>query len=95
MNNEDQFAKDISEMPDKQVIENVEEYFSPTKGIRWNPKEMLGELYDKNTFLETERQRLIKKLEKIENLSRLAWEQVKKSPQEAEELFKMINMESK
>jgi len=46
-------------------------------------------------FLKQERQRLIEKLEKIENLSRYAWEQVKRNPQEAEELFRMIYMESK
>ena len=46
-------------------------------------------------FLKQERERLIKKLEKIDNLSRYAWEQVKRNPQEAEELFKIINRESK
>lgn len=95
MNTADQFAKDISEMSDEEVKENVEEHFSPTKGIRWNPREMLGKLYDENVFLKSERERLIKKLEKIDNLSRYAWEQVKRNPQEAEELFKMINRESK
>lgn len=29
-------------------------------------------------------------LHKIENLSRYAWQQVRKNPEEAEELFKMI-----
>ena len=91
----DQFAKDISEMSDEEVEKNVEEHFSPTKGIRWNPREMLGKLYDENVFLKSERERLIKKLEKIDNLSRYAPEQVKRNPQEAEELFKMINRESK
>ena len=91
----DTFAKDISEMPDAEVEKNVEEHFSPTKGIRWNPKETLSKLYDENVFLKSERERLIKKLEKIDNLSRYAWEQVKRNPQEAEELFKMINRESK
>lgn len=89
------FAKDIAEMSEEQVKENVNKYFSPTKGIRWNPREMLGKLYDENVFLRSERERLIKKLEKIENLSRYAWGQVKRNPQEAEELFKMINYESK
>ena len=91
----DQFAKDISEMLNEEVKENVEKHFSPTKGIRWNPREMLGKLYNENDFLKSERERLIKKLEKIDNLSRYAWEQVKRNPQEAEELFKMINRESK
>ena len=95
MNTADQFAKDISGMSDEEVEKNVEEHFSPTKGIRWNPREMLGKLYDENLFLRSERERLIKKLEKIDNLSRYAWEQVKRNPQEAEELFKMINEESK
>lgn len=91
----DVFEKDISEMSDAEVEKNVEEHFSPTKGIRWNPKEMLGKLYDENVFLRSERERLIKKLEKIDNISRYAWAQVKGNPQEAEELFKMINWESK
>ena len=46
-------------------------------------------------FLRAERERLMKKLEKIENLSRHAWEQVDKNPDEAKELFRMIYAESK
>lgn len=53
------------------------------------------EIYNENDFLKSERERLIKKLEKIDNLSRYAWEQVKRNPQEAEEIFNMINWESK
>ena len=47
------------------------------------------------THLSAERERLIEKLERIENLSRLAWEQVDSNPQEAKELFRMINMVAK
>jgi len=45
--------------------------------------------------LSAERERLLQKLKRIENLSRLAWEQVDRNPQEAKELFRMINMVSK
>ena len=45
--------------------------------------------------LSAERERLIEKLKRIENLSRLAWEQVDSNPQEAKELFRMINMVAK
>lgn len=55
----------------------------------------VAKLREQNIFLEQERERLIKKLEKIDNLSRYAWAQVTKNPQEAEELFRMINLESK
>ena len=37
----------------------------------------------------------MKKLERIENLSKHAWEQVDKNPDEAKELFRMIYAESK
>lgn len=46
-------------------------------------------------FQKEERERLIEKLKKIENLSRYAWIQVRNKPEEAEELFKMIFTESK
>ena len=55
----------------------------------------VAKLREQNSFLQQERERLIKKLEKIDNLSRYAWAQVTKNPQEAEELFRMINLESK
>ena len=55
----------------------------------------VAKLREQNIFLKQERERLIKKLEKIDNLSRYAWAQVTKNPQEAEELFRMINLESK
>jgi len=55
----------------------------------------IEELKDQVNFLNEERDRLIKKLEKIENLSRYAWEQVSRNPEEAVELFRMINFESK
>ena len=55
----------------------------------------VAKLREQNRFLKQERGRLIKKLEKIDNLSRYAWVQVTKNPQEAEELFRMINLESK
>lgn len=45
--------------------------------------------------VRNERERLMKKLEKIENLSKHAWEQVDKNPAEAQELFRMIYAESK
>lgn len=44
-----------------------------------------------NLSLKEEKSRLLSKLEKINNLSRYAWEQVEKNPEEAKELFKMIN----
>lgn len=46
-------------------------------------------------FVRAERGRLMKKLERIENLSKHAWEQVDKNPDEAKELFRMIYAESK
>ena len=55
----------------------------------------IEELKEQVNFLNEERERLIKKLEKIENLSRYAWEQVSRNPKEAVELFRMINFESK
>jgi len=45
--------------------------------------------------LENEITRLREKLKKIENLSKHAWEQVERNPQEAQELFKMICFHSK
>jgi hypothetical protein len=45
---------------------------------------------DMSSFHKSERERLIEKLDKIENLSKYAWEQVKRNPEEAEQLFKMI-----
>jgi hypothetical protein len=102
---EEQFAKEISEMSDEEMKENVDKNF-----LYWqNRKAELQRCIDNNEifaiteedqkqeiiFLKQERERLIKKLEKIDNLSRYAWEQVKRNPQEAEELFKMINKESK
>lgn len=45
--------------------------------------------------VRNERERLLRKLEKIENLSKHAWEQVDKNPAEAQELFRMIYAESK
>ena len=55
----------------------------------------VANLQEQNNFLTQERKRLIRKLEKIDNLSRYAWTQVRNKPEEAEELFKMINLESK
>ena len=98
----DQFAKDISEMSDEEVKENTKKYFLDRQadmkyaidtGTAYT---ITAEDYRQSYLLEkAERERLIKKLEKIDNLSRYAWEQVKRNPQEAEELFKMINKESK
>ena len=45
--------------------------------------------------VRNERERLLRKLEKIENLSKHAWEQVDKNPAEAKELFRMIYAVSK
>lgn len=50
---------------------------------------------DEPDEMRNERERLMKKLEKIENLSKHAWEQVDKNPAEAQELFRMIYAESK
>lgn len=98
----DQFAKDISEMLDEEVKENTKKHFLDRQadmkyaidtGTAYT---ITAEDYRQSYLLEkAERERLIKKLEKIDNLSRYAWEQVKRNPQEAEELFKMINRESK
>ena len=82
MNTADQFAKDISEMSDEEVKENVEEHFSPTKGIRWNPREMLGKLYDENVFLKSERERLIKKLESVQDKLKEFLKDLESSPQQ-------------
>lgn len=46
-------------------------------------------------FLEEERKRLIKKLEVIENLTRLAWDKAASNPEEVEDLIKQINFYSK
>jgi hypothetical protein len=46
-------------------------------------------------FLEEERKRLIKKLEEIENLSRLAWGRSASNPEEVEEIIRQINFHSK
>jgi len=46
-------------------------------------------------FLEEERKRLIKKLEVIENLTRLAWDKAASSPEEVEEIIRQINFHSK
>jgi hypothetical protein len=99
---DNEFAKDIAEMSEEQVKENVNKYFLnrqadikyaiDTESVFTITAEDYRQSY---LFEKAERERLIKKLEKIENLSRLAWEQVKKNPQEAEELFKMIYQESK
>jgi len=55
----------------------------------------VANLQEQNDFLTQKRKRLIRKLEKIDNLSRYAWTQVRNKPEEAEELFRMINLESK
>jgi hypothetical protein len=46
-------------------------------------------------FLEEERKRLIKKLEDIENLTRLAWGKAASNPEETEEIIRQINFHSK
>jgi hypothetical protein len=46
-------------------------------------------------FLKSERERLVDKLKRIDNLSKHAWEQVDRNPEEAKELFKQINFISK
>jgi hypothetical protein len=46
-------------------------------------------------FLKSERERLVDKLKRIDNLSKYAWEQVDRNPEEAKELFKQINFVSK
>ena len=46
-------------------------------------------------FLEEERKRLIKKLEVIENLTRLAWGKAASNPEEVEEIIRQINFHSK
>lgn len=55
----------------------------------------LAELKGQRDFQSSERERLMKKLERIENLSKHAWEQVDSNPDEAKELFRMIYAESK
>ena len=46
-------------------------------------------------FLEEERKRLIKKLEVIESLTRLAWDKAASNPEEVEEIIRQINFHSK
>lgn len=46
-------------------------------------------------FLEEERKRLIKKLEEIEALTRLAWGKAASNPEEVEDLIRQINFHSK
>lgn len=46
-------------------------------------------------FLEEERKRLIKKLEVIENLTRLAWGKAASNPEEVEEVIRQINFHSR
>lgn len=46
-------------------------------------------------FLEEERKRLIKKLEEIENLTRLAWGKAATNPEEVENFIRQINFHSK
>ena len=61
-------------------------------------QEMIADVEDLQqqiSFLKEERLRLQKKLEEIENLSKYAWEQVDRNPDEAKELFKMITFKSK
>jgi len=102
MNTADQFAKDIAEMSDEKVKENANKYFLDRQAdMKYavdteTPFTVKAEDYYQAYLIEKEeRERLIKKLEKIDKLSRYAWEQVKRNPQEAEELFKMINAEAK
>jgi hypothetical protein len=102
---EEQLAKEISEMPDEEMKENVDKNFHYWQNRKAelqrciNNSEIFTITEDDQKqeiiFLKQERERLIKKLEKIDNLSRYAWAQVRRNPQEAEELFKMINKESK
>jgi len=66
-----------------------EELFKNLEEIRIS--ERMCELEEELKHLGGERLRLIKKLEKIENLSKYGWEQVEKNPEEAKELFKMIH----
>lgn len=46
-------------------------------------------------FLQDERNRLIQKLEAIENLSRLAWGRAREAPEEVESIIRQINFHSK
>ena len=102
---EDKLAKEISEMSDEEVKNNIDKNFNYWQDRKTELQRCLdnNEIFviteedqkQEIIFLKQERQRLIEKLEKIENLSRYAWEQVKRNPQEAEELFRMICMESK
>ena len=103
---EQKLAKEIGEMSDEAVEVAVEKYFvkNPCNEIEIGIMDRHNNDYEKrlflnaieeNAFLKQERERLIKKLEKIENLSRYAWQQVRNNPDEAEELFRMINLESK
>ena len=102
---EEQLAKEISEMSDEEIKENVGKNFHYWQNRKAELQRCINndEIFtiteedqkQEIIFLKQERERLIKKLEKIDSLSRYAWEQVKRNPQEAEELFKMINKESK
>ena len=101
---EQKLAKEIGEMSDEAVEVAVKKYFvkNPCNEIEIGimdcekqVKQAVAPLWHNIDALQKERERLIKKLEKIENLSRYAWQQVRNNPDEAEELFKMINLESK
>jgi len=102
---EEQLAKEISEMSDEEIKENVGKNFHYWQNRKAELQRCINndEIFtiteedqkQEIIFLKQERERLIKKLEKIDSLSRYAWEQVKRNPQEAEELFRMINKESK
>ena len=66
------------------------------KGCEGRLESLRGELDLAHKFHDVavaERERLMKKLEKIENLSKHAWEQVDSA--ETQELFRMIYEESK
>ena len=94
---EQKLAKEIGEMSDEAVEVAVKKYLPVLSDKEMGDKvrQAVAPMWHNIDALQKERERLIKKLEKIENLSRYAWQQVRNNPDEAEELFKMINLESK
>lgn len=83
----------LIDLPDSPTIHLLDEESS--KKFKMNNNDDVEDLRQQILFLKEERLRLQKKLEEIENLSKYAWEQVDRNPEEAKELFKMIAFKSK
>jgi len=71
---EDKVANEIAQMTDEQVATNVKEQFASKKGIRWNPKEMLGKLHDELIELRSLYEGVLSRINKLEDDTRAAIE---------------------